>query len=101
MAELEDLGDILSTDVLIVGGGIGGLATAIRVKEENPPASNRASWFGNAFLVYAIGQVVEFAPFFPTEFSVPLRITYVIAALIFYICFTMPEWFKKRIGWES
>ncbi len=36
MATLEDLGEIISTDVLIVGGGVGGLATAIKAKEESP-----------------------------------------------------------------
>jgi succinate dehydrogenase/fumarate reductase flavoprotein subunit len=36
LAILEELGEIISTDVLIVGGGIGGLAMAIKVKEANP-----------------------------------------------------------------
>ena len=36
MAKLEDLGEVVSTDVLIVGGGIGGLVTAIKAKEESP-----------------------------------------------------------------
>ena len=36
MAKLEDVGEVISTDVLIVGGGVGGLAAAIKVKEANP-----------------------------------------------------------------
>ena len=36
MATIEDLGEVISTDVLIVGGGIGGLAVAVKAKEENP-----------------------------------------------------------------
>lgn len=36
MASLEDLGKVVSTDVLIVGGGIGGLPAAIKVKETSP-----------------------------------------------------------------
>lgn len=36
MVKLEDLGEVISTDVLIVGGGVGGLATAIKVKEADP-----------------------------------------------------------------
>ena len=36
MATLEELGEVVKTDVLIVGGGIGGLAAAIRAKETSP-----------------------------------------------------------------
>ena len=36
MANLEDMGDVVSTDVLIIGGGIGGLVAAIKAKEESP-----------------------------------------------------------------
>ena len=35
MAKVEDLGEVISTDVLIIGGGISGLAAAIKAKE-NP-----------------------------------------------------------------
>ncbi len=36
MPKLEDLGEVVSADVLIVGGGIGGLVAAIKAKEESP-----------------------------------------------------------------
>lgn len=36
MANLEDLGELISTDMLIVGGSIGGLCAALRAKEESP-----------------------------------------------------------------
>ena len=36
MTKLEDLGEIVSTDLLIVGGGIAGLVAAIKAKEECP-----------------------------------------------------------------
>ncbi len=36
MVRLEDLGEVVSTDVLVVGGGIGGLAMAIKTKEADP-----------------------------------------------------------------
>lgn len=36
MAKLESLGEVITTDVLVVGGGIAGLAAAITVKEKAP-----------------------------------------------------------------
>jgi succinate dehydrogenase / fumarate reductase, flavoprotein subunit len=36
MAALENIGEVISTDVLVVGGGIGGLTMAIKAKEANP-----------------------------------------------------------------
>lgn len=36
MKTLETLGEVVSTDVLIVGGGIGGLTAAIKAKETDP-----------------------------------------------------------------
>lgn len=63
MAKLEDLGNVISADVLIVGGGIGGLATAIKVKEENPNADvlivekQTTGWAGKAT---KIGGILAF-----------------------------------------
>lgn len=63
MVKLEDLGEVTSTDVLIVGGGIGGLAMAIRVKEENPKADvlmvekQTTGWAGKAT---KIGGILAF-----------------------------------------
>ena len=36
MAKLESLGKVFSTDILVIGGGIGGLAAAITAKETSP-----------------------------------------------------------------
>ncbi|MBP1732989.1 MAG: SdhA [Deltaproteobacteria bacterium] len=36
MAKLESLGTVFSTDILVIGGGIGGLAAAITAKEASP-----------------------------------------------------------------
>ena len=36
MANLENLGEVISTDMLVVGGSIGGLCTALQAKEESP-----------------------------------------------------------------
>ena len=60
MVKLEDVGEVLSTDVLIVGGGIGGLAAAIKVKEENPESEvlivekQTTGWAGKATKVGGI-----------------------------------------------
>jgi succinate dehydrogenase / fumarate reductase flavoprotein subunit len=63
MVKLEDLGEVTSTDILIIGGGVGGLATAIRVKEENPKADvlivekQTTGWAGKAT---KIGGILAF-----------------------------------------
>jgi succinate dehydrogenase / fumarate reductase flavoprotein subunit len=63
MAKLEDLGEVISTDVLIVGGGVGGLAAAIKVKEANPKIDvlivekQTAGWAGKAT---KIGGILAF-----------------------------------------
>ena len=36
MARIEDLGEVISTDLLVIGGGIGGLSAAISAMEEAP-----------------------------------------------------------------
>ncbi len=54
MAELESLGDVISTDILIMGGGIAGLAAAITLKETRPDLDvlvvekATAGWAGKA-----------------------------------------------------
>ena len=63
MATLEELGEVISTDVLIIGGGIGGLAAAIKVKEDNPQLDvlivekQTAGWAGKAT---KIGGILAF-----------------------------------------
>ena len=63
MAKIEDLGEVISTDVLIIGGGIGGLAMAIKAKEENPNVDvlivekQTAGWAGKAT---KIGGILAF-----------------------------------------
>lgn len=59
----EDLNEVISTDVLIVGGGIGGLVTAVKAKEENPDINilvvekQTSGWAGKAT---KIGGILAF-----------------------------------------
>ncbi len=54
MSALEELGTVLDTDILIVGGGIAGLAAAIAVKQGSPSTrvlvvdKNFSGWAGQA-----------------------------------------------------
>jgi succinate dehydrogenase/fumarate reductase flavoprotein subunit len=54
MAKLEDLGEVIFTDLLIVGGGIGGLVAAIKAKEKSPEVNvlivdkQTIGWAGSA-----------------------------------------------------
>ncbi len=59
----------------------------------------RGLWIGIAFSFFAVGYISEAAPYFPAGLAAPLRILHLIAATILYICLTMPDWFKNRIGW--
>jgi len=74
---------------------------SIKSYKENKPNSIRSFWFGTGLLCFGVGYIAEVAPFFPTEFSILFRSTYIISAIILYICFTMPDWFKDKIGWTE
>ncbi len=60
---MEELGEVVDTDVLIVGGGIGGLAAAVKAKEEHPELDvlivekQTTGWAGKAT---KIGGVLTF-----------------------------------------
>jgi succinate dehydrogenase / fumarate reductase flavoprotein subunit len=60
MAKIEDLGEVISSDVLIVGGGIAGLVAAIKAKEKSPKVDvllvdkQTVGWAGKATKVGAV-----------------------------------------------
>jgi succinate dehydrogenase / fumarate reductase flavoprotein subunit len=63
MTDMDRIGEVISTDVLIVGGGIGGLTAAIKVKEVNPDCDvlivekQTTGWAGKAT---KIGGILAF-----------------------------------------
>jgi len=63
LADLEKTGEVISTDVLILGGGVGGLTAAIRAKENYPDLNvlmvdkQTIGWAGKAT---KIGGVLAF-----------------------------------------
>ncbi len=68
---------------------------AKKVRQEQRAHSNRSIWLGLGILCFVIPiLVVAIIPIF--QF---IQVFFVPAALIFYVCFSMPDWFKKRIGW--
>ncbi|MFX1449746.1 MAG: hypothetical protein ACFFCM_02815 [Promethearchaeota archaeon] len=68
---------------------------AKKVREEKRAHSNLSIWLGLGILFFSIDTLV--ASVYP-RFLI-IHVLYVPAAIIFYICFSMPDWFKRRIGW--
>ncbi|NVM03758.1 MAG: hypothetical protein HWN67_15620 [Candidatus Helarchaeota archaeon] len=70
---------------------------AKKVREEKRAHSNRSIWLGLGILCFSIAVLVGSAN---PRFQV-IQVLYVPAAIIFYVCFSMPDWFKRRIGWAD
>ena len=63
----------------------------IKSREESRANSNRSIWFGTGVVFFDIAYILEVAPFFPSELSIPFRSFFLVAAIIMYFCFTK-EW---------
>ena len=77
---------------------------AFTIRSTNKPNSTRSLWMGIAVLLFFVGYTLEVTPLIAPYFilgslSVMARVLMFSAAIIFYICFLMPQWFKNRIGW--
>ncbi|MFX1449430.1 MAG: hypothetical protein ACFFCM_01225 [Promethearchaeota archaeon] len=69
---------------------------ASKIREENRPKSNLSLWMGTGLTCFGLGYVLTFIPILAISLSFFLATT-----IIMYICFSLPEWFKNRIGWTS
>lgn len=69
--------------------------SAKKIRDEDRPKSNRSFWFGMGFLFFTLGAglTTPTTPYF--------AIFSIFAAFTLYICFKMPNWFKRRIGWTE
>jgi len=67
---------------------------AKKVREEKRAHSNRSIWLGLGILCFSIAILV--ASVNPS--LQVIQIFYVPAAIIFYVSFSMPDWYKRRIG---
>ncbi len=75
---------------------------AKKIRSENKPKSSRALWLGVGMLCFAIPfLVVPIAVVTIGNVMRLLEIFVLPAPIIFYICFTMPNWFKRKIGWPD
>ena len=74
---------------------------ASKVRDENRAVSNRSFWMGLGLICFAIGYINEITSVFPVVVKIPLRTFYIAFTFIIYLCFKMPDWFKRSIGWHD
>ncbi|NVM03760.1 MAG: hypothetical protein HWN67_15630 [Candidatus Helarchaeota archaeon] len=68
---------------------------AKKVRNEQRAHSNRSIWLGLDIICFATAiMIANVIPRF--QF---IQVLLVPAAIIFYVCFSMPDWFKRKIGW--
>ncbi|MFX0137813.1 MAG: hypothetical protein ACFFDN_29500 [Candidatus Hodarchaeota archaeon] len=68
---------------------------AKKVRKEQRAHSNRSIWLGLGIICFS--TTVTVANVIP-RFQF-IQVLLVPAAIIFYVCFSMPDWFRRRIGW--
>ncbi len=69
----------------------------IKIRDEAKHKSTRSIWLGLGIVFFAIAFVVS-------PITIELRFLQACilpAPIIFYICFSMPDWFKRKIGWPD
>ena len=75
---------------------------AKKIREENKPQSSFSVLFGIGLVCIAFGYIFGFFVFIPLVIlPVITRGLYLSFIIIMYVCFSMPDWFKRRINWPD
>ena len=70
----------------------------------NKANAMRSFWMGVALSAFFMGYILEVMAIASPIVDILLiiaRCLMLFAALLLYICFSMPDWFKTRIGWTE
>jgi len=70
------------------------------IKSKEKPKRIRSTLMGLAIALFNIAYIFEAIPIDPL-LAVIFRSFFITSAIILYICFSMPDWFKKAIGMEN
>ncbi|MFX1450279.1 MAG: hypothetical protein ACFFCM_05530 [Promethearchaeota archaeon] len=75
---------------------------ARKIREENRPQSSLSIWLGIGLICIAFGYIFEFFVVIPIVIlPILIRSLYLSFIIIMYICFSFPDWFKRRINWPD
>ena len=70
---------------------------AIRIRNDDKPKSIISFWLGMGIVFFAIAFIVS-----PIVFEFRFFQVFILPApIIFYLCFSIPDWFKRKIGWPD
>ena len=73
---------------------------SVKIKEISKPKSIRSTWMGIASIVITVAYLFELAGNIGI-LTIIIRTLFLVYGILMYICFIMPDWFKKRINWEE